>query len=88
MRTGGIWLSDALIEEALAIAREILKLAGLDQLVPWLLQWHNDVDPDLQLRLGESHRDFVRDEARSLGYTVEQLRTWQPPHVTRSHRRK
>ena len=68
--------------------RLVWLLAGLDQLVPWLLQWHNDVDPDLQLRLGEFYCDFVRDEARSLGYTVEQLRTWQPLHATRSRRRQ
>ena len=74
--------------EGWTLERLVPLLAGLDQLVPWLLQWHNDVDPDLQLRLGEFYRDFVRDEAQSLGYTVEQLRAWQPPHVTRSHRRK
>ena len=74
--------------EGWAPARLVPLLAGLDQLVPWLLQWHNDVDPDLQLRLGEFYRDFVRDEARSLGYTVEQLRAWQPLQATRSRRRQ
>ena len=69
--------------EGWAPERLVPLLAGLDQLVPWLLQWHNDVDPDLQPPLGEFYRDFVRDEARSLGYTVEQLRAWQPPHATR-----
>jgi hypothetical protein len=73
--------------EGWAPARLMPLLAGLDQLVPWLLQWHNDVDLDLQLRLGEFYRDFVRDEAQSLGYTVEQLRAWQPPQATRSRRR-
>ena len=37
-----------------------------DQLAPWLKQWHNDLDPDLQLRLGDFYRDFVRDAAQSL----------------------
>jgi hypothetical protein len=74
-------------QEGWAPARLVPLLAGMDQLVPWLLQWHNDVDPDLQLRLGEFYRDFVRDEAQSLGYTVEQLRAWQPPQATRSRRR-
>src|SRR5215475_13218690 len=73
--------------EGWAPARLLPLLAGLNQLVPWLLQWHNDVDPDLQLRLGEFYRDFVRDEAQSLGYTMEQLRAWQPLQATRSRRR-
>ena len=39
-------------------------LAGLDGLVPWLLQWHNEVDPEYDLRMGDYYRDFVRDEAQ------------------------
>ncbi len=54
-------------------------LAGLDQLVPWLLQWHNALDPEYDLKMGDYYRDFVRDEAQALGYTVEQVRNWQPP---------
>ena len=73
--------------EGWAPARLVPLLAGLDQLVPWLLQWHNDVDPDLQLRLGKFSRDFVRGEVQSLGYTIEQRRAWQPPSATRSRHR-
>jgi hypothetical protein len=54
-------------------------LAGLDQLVPWLIQWHNELDPEYDLRMGDYYRDFVADEAQSLGYTLEQVRGWQPP---------
>jgi hypothetical protein len=54
-------------------------LAGLDQLVPWLLQWHNDYDAQMQLRWGEHFRDFVRDEAASLGKTLADVRGWRPP---------
>ena len=54
-------------------------LAGLDQLVPWLAQWHNEVDPEYDLRMGDYYRDFVRDEAQALGLTLEAVRAWQPP---------
>jgi len=54
-------------------------LAGLDQLVPWLIQWHNDLDPEYDLRMGDYYRDFVADEAQALGFTLEQLRAWTPP---------
>jgi hypothetical protein len=59
-------------------------LAGIDQLVPWLLQWHNDYDPEMQLRWGEHFRDFVRDEAKSLGRTLEDVRNWEPPEKKRT----
>ena len=63
-------------------------LAGLDQLVPWLLQWHNAVDPEFDLKMGDYHRDFVRDEAQAIGYTLEQVRSWQPPAKVARGRKK
>ena len=54
-------------------------LVGLLELVPWLLQWHNEVDPEYDLRMGDYYRDFVRDEAQALGYTLDQVRDWTPP---------
>jgi hypothetical protein len=61
-------------------------LAGLDGLVPWLLQWHNEVDPEYDLRMGDYYRDFVRDEAQALGYTRDQIRDWEPPAKARRTR--
>jgi N-6 DNA Methylase len=54
-------------------------LAGLDELVPWLKQWHDDPDPayDNQ-RMGELFEDFVRAQARSIGVTLDELRDWRP----------
>jgi hypothetical protein len=54
-------------------------LAGLDQLVPWLIQWHNELDPEYDLRMGDYYRDFVADEVQALGFTLEQVRAWTPP---------
>ncbi|MBK8240683.1 MAG: hypothetical protein IPK74_34625 [Deltaproteobacteria bacterium] len=54
-------------------------LAGIDERVPWLLQWHNDVDPAYGTKLGEFFRDFVAGEAHTLGVAVGDLRKWTPP---------
>lgn len=59
--------------------RLIPLLAGVQELVPWLLQWHNDYNPDFGVGLGSYYRDFVADEARALGLTVDDLRSWTPP---------
>ncbi len=53
-------------------------LAGLDQLVPWLLQWHNELDPEYQLRMGDYFKTFLETEARELGFTLEEVRGWLP----------
>jgi hypothetical protein len=55
-------------------------LAGIDERVPWLLQWHNEPSADFGgMKLGEFFRDFVAGEAHSLGVAVGDLRKWTPP---------
>lgn len=68
-------------------ARLVPILAGIVELVPWLLQWHNEVDPALGLRLGEFYRDFVPAEARKIGLTIDDARAWKPAEGKRGGRR-
>lgn len=53
-------------------------LASLLELVPWLEQWHNELDPVFGERMGDYYRSFVTDEARALGFTLDDLRAWKP----------
>ena len=48
-------------------------LAGLTDLVPWLKQWHNALDPDTSTRFGDYLASFLDDEARKQGTTFEAL---------------
>ncbi len=59
--------------------RLIPLLAALQQLVPWLKQWHNDLDPSFGERMGDYYAGFLADEARSHGQTLEELAAWSPP---------
>ena len=56
-------------------------LASLLELVPWLEQWHNDLDPVFGERMGSYYRSFVTEEARALGFTLDDLREWKPAAV-------
>src|SRR5690606_14403663 len=57
-------------------------LAGIDERVPWLLQWHNEPSAEFGgMKLGEFFRDFVAAEAHALGVAVGDLRKWTPPAV-------
>jgi hypothetical protein len=53
-------------------------LASLLELVPWLEQWHNELDPVFGERMGDYYRGFVTEEARGLGFTLDDLRAWKP----------
>jgi hypothetical protein len=63
-------------------------LAGVIELVPWLLQWHNEYDPDLGARMGDYFVDFVETEARALGMTEAAVAAWTPPATPRRGRRR
>ncbi|SEA51052.1 BREX-2 system adenine-specific DNA-methyltransferase PglX [Nitrosospira multiformis] len=64
-------------------------LAGLLELVPWLEQWHNELDPVFGEHMGDYYRGVVSQEARELGFTLDDLRAWKPAVAAakRGHRK-
>jgi hypothetical protein len=46
-------------------------LAGLLDLLPWLKQWHNEMDPDYGMGLGDYFEGFLEEEYRALGLTID-----------------
>lgn len=63
-------------------------LASLLELVPWLEQWHNELDPVFGEKMGDYYRSFVTEEARMLGFTLEDLRAWKPTVTAAKRGRK
>ncbi|MFN4778099.1 MAG: DUF7008 domain-containing protein [Pseudanabaena sp.] len=53
-------------------------LASLVELIPWLKQWHNDIDPEFGLAMGDYYEGFLIEEAKAIGHTVESLKAWEP----------
>jgi len=54
-------------------------LAGLDQLLPWIHQWHPEIDPEYDETAGTSFQTLLESEAQELGITLEDIRAWKPP---------
>jgi hypothetical protein len=63
-------------------------LACLIELLPWLKQWHNDVDPEFGMRMGNYFEGFIQEEARQMSKTLDQIKAWEPPKTTARHRQK
>jgi hypothetical protein len=61
-------------------------LAGLDQLLPWIHQWHPEIDPEFGETAGQSYQTLVKADAHELGLTIEQIRAWEPPKKTTTRR--
>jgi hypothetical protein len=48
-------------------------LAGLLEVLPWLKQWHNEMDPDYGMGLGDYFEGFLDEECRALGLTNDAI---------------
>jgi hypothetical protein len=58
-------------------------LACLLELLPWLKQWHNNVDPEFGMHMGDYFEGFIQEEARQMGKTLAQIKAWEPPKKMR-----
>jgi len=63
-------------------------LASLGQLVPWLKQWHNEMDPTYSTRLGDFFESHLETEAKALNMTVAEVMAWKPPASAKRTRKR
>ena len=63
-------------------------LACLIELLPWLKQWHNEVDPEFGVPMGDYFEGFLQEESRNLGLTLDEIKAWQPPQRAAGRGRK
>jgi hypothetical protein len=61
-------------------------LAGLDQLLPWIHQWHPEIDKEFGETAGRSFQTMLEHDAHELGLTLEEIRAWTPPLKQRNTR--
>jgi hypothetical protein len=63
-------------------------LAGLDQLLPWIHQWHPEIDPEFGETAGQSYQTLLESDAHELGLTLDEIRNWKPPKKKTTRRKK
>ena len=76
------------IDEGWETPKLIPLLAGLNELLPWIRQWHNQIDPEF----GESVADTIADELTTRlaehHLTVTELTNWRPEPTGRGRKAK
>lgn len=63
-------------------------LAGLVEVLPWVKQWHNDLDPQFNLKMGDYLEAQLAEAARSLSIPVEDIPSHAPKPATRGRKKK
>jgi hypothetical protein len=81
------WYLDRKEQDAWNAEQLMPMLVALDELIPWLKQWHNDLDPEYGERLGDYYEAFLLEELRQLNISRDELTDWEMPVATRGRRR-
>ncbi|UZE96939.1 BREX-2 system adenine-specific DNA-methyltransferase PglX [Alkalimarinus alittae] len=80
------WYLDRKETDGWEVERLKPMLVALDELIPWLKQWHNDIDPEFGERMGDHYEGFLLEELRMLDISREELLTWEPPAAPKKKR--
>jgi len=80
-------LYELLNREGADAARITPALAGLDEWLPWVQQWHPEIDDDLGMSTGDYLQGLLDAQLAQHGLTLTDLRDWRPPAPARRKRR-
>jgi hypothetical protein len=77
-----------LIEESrsqhlIPVEAEVPLLAGLAELLPWLRQWHAEVDPETGQSPADAFAGYLESALIKRGLSQDDLRNWRPPKSRR-----
>jgi hypothetical protein len=61
-------------------------LAGLLEIMPWVRQWHSEIDPAFGQSPAEAYDAYLTSERESRNLTEDALRAWTPPQPQRGRR--
>jgi len=81
------WYTELVEQEGWVVERLTPLLAGIAELIPWLKQWNNDIDPDYHERMGDFFEIFLHGQLQQCGLTRDDLKRWTPPTRNRTRGR-
>jgi hypothetical protein len=70
------WYTEVVEQDGRSVERLKPLLAGLAELIPWLKQWHNDLDPEFHERMGDFFETFLQGQLQLYGLTRDDLKVW------------
>ncbi len=58
--------------------RVIPLIAGLAEVMPWVQQWHGEVDPAFGMSPADAYAGYLEDQQRRCSVTGGDLTAWRP----------
>ncbi|GEO96993.1 BREX-2 system adenine-specific DNA-methyltransferase PglX [Kocuria turfanensis] len=78
---------DRMIADGAEDDRLVPVLAGLHELLPWVQQWHAELDPAYGVSLGDFAAQEVEQRRARLAVALDDLVAWRPPKATRGRKK-
>ncbi|MEU8799783.1 BREX-2 system adenine-specific DNA-methyltransferase PglX [Spirillospora sp. NPDC048819] len=63
-------------------------LAGLAEVLPWVRQWHGEIDPAFGQSPADAYTTYLESKQREYGISDDDLKNWRPEKPKRGGRRK
>ncbi|MGH3402775.1 MAG: BREX-2 system adenine-specific DNA-methyltransferase PglX [Streptosporangiaceae bacterium] len=61
-------------------------IAGLAEVLPWVRQWHGEVDPAFGMSPADAYGSYLEDQMHRCGVSGSDLTAWRPPASGRGRR--
>ena len=78
--------SDAESRQGWPVPQLVPLLSSIHEELPEVLQWHNQIDPELGVRLGDYFRAWLGTVMQKHALTRETPEAWQPASKSRGWR--
>lgn len=72
--------------EGTALTELVPVVAGIAEVLPWVKQWHTEVDPTFGIDLAEYLTGQLHEKASAVGIPVGDLSAWRPAKTTRARK--
>ncbi|WP_371633850.1 BREX-2 system adenine-specific DNA-methyltransferase PglX [Streptomyces sp. NBC_01259] len=63
-------------------------IAGIQELMPWVHQWHGEYDEEWEGTPAEEYQAYLDEQRAKHGLSAEDLRAWRPEKKTRGRAKK
>lgn len=79
---------DQLVADGAPDEQLIPLVAGMGEILPWVKQWHADIDPAYGVSMADFCAQQFEERAAQIDRSHDQLKAWRPTTLTRDRRTK
>jgi hypothetical protein len=79
-------MEDRTTRDGWSTDRVVPLIAGLSEVMPWVRQWHCEVDPAFGMSPADAYASYLEDQQHRCQVSASDLADWRPPASGRSRR--